>query len=96
MNQLHIYAQSCWHDQVIIVGNRESLEMLQLAIKNALEDNQSASDLMFVSDGEGYNVLAYQASTEEMDKLPVPYTDEVAADKDWSELIKFIRERNTK
>jgi predicted transcriptional regulator len=96
MNQLHIYAQSHWHDLVIIVGDDDALESLQRAISAARLHNTSESDTVFVNDGEGYNVLVYRASQEEIDKLPVPYTDEIAGVKDWSELIKLIKERSTK
>lgn len=58
METLHIYAQSCWHDEAWIAGNREGLTRLRDAIDKALLDGKGNSDHVFTTDGEGYRVIA--------------------------------------
>lgn len=54
---LNIHAQYQWHDDVLIVGNREGLMKLRDAIDRALSDaGPKAGNDVFASDGEGYGV----------------------------------------
>ena len=77
MSTMHIYAQEIWHDQAYIAGTRETLEMLKLAIDRALSDGQGQMQV-FASDGEGYTIHTVVMTEEQADKMPVPYTDEIA------------------
>lgn len=79
METLHIYAQSSWHDEAWIAGNREGLTRLRDAIDKALLDGKGNSDHVFTTDGEGYRVIAMKLTDEELGKLGMPYTDDIAA-----------------
>jgi hypothetical protein len=75
-NTMHIFGQSCPHDEVYIVGDREALEALRRAIERALGDNRSHS-VSFTNDGEGYDVHVIQADAATADNLMLPYTDPI-------------------
>jgi hypothetical protein len=98
MNKLlHIYAQQQWHDNAFIIGDREGLEILREAIDKALQTDGPINANVFANDGEGYTVviLCTESHCEMVnaywDKLAVPYTDEVAAEKNedaiWPEML---------
>lgn len=74
---LHIHGQDAWHDDAIIFGTLESLELLKVAIDLAIESGYGKADL-FCNDGEGFCLRVVKLSEEEMDKSPVPYTAEYA------------------
>lgn len=78
MEILHIYAQSCGHDEAWIAGNHEGLMRLRDAIDKALLDGRGDSDSVFTTDGEGYQVIAVQMTDAELGKLGMPYTDNIA------------------
>lgn len=58
MKLLHIHGQGAWHDNVIIIGNREALEALKDAVEKALAGKNftEAETEVFCADGEGYAV----------------------------------------
>lgn len=74
---LHIYAQEMWHDEAYIAGTRADLEMLHMAIGQALTDGHGQMQA-FACDGEGYTVHIVSVGDEQADAMPVPYTDERA------------------
>lgn len=74
---LHVHAASFWHDDAWIVGNREGLERLRTAIDRALAKGGAHADA-FVNDGEGFHCFVAVESDADMDRLNVPYTDEIA------------------
>lgn len=74
---LHIYAQSIWHSEARIKGNRTALERLRQAIDDALATGAGACEA-FVSDGEGYHTQISLLSVDALDKERLPYTDEIA------------------
>src|SRR5690625_4592809 len=77
---LHIYAQTCWHDDAYIAGTRKGLEDLRDAISRALSGRPSIMQA-FTGDGEGYDVYVFEASSDYMGtRLMMPYTDEHALD----------------
>ncbi len=79
---LHVYAQAFWHEESVIVGNREGLAALQSAIDRALQpgaDWNGEQSEVLTADGEGYNVRVRRLDDEVIDKLILPYTDEDAA-----------------
>jgi hypothetical protein len=76
---LHIYAQEQWHGNDYVVGNKEALERLRDALNDALEKGQGQATT-YVNDGEGYYALVVQSDDETIDKLMVPYIDEIAYD----------------
>lgn len=87
---LHVYPHDQWHGQVYIVGNADGLRQLKFAVDRALEgaekkSQSSGSADAFVSDGEGYSVIVIRADSPWngliWNKLAVPYTEEMAAEK---------------
>lgn len=89
---LHVYGQGVWHDDVYIVGNRESLEDLRAAIDAALDKGEGSSKA-FTSDGEGFSIGVFledaEWQTEEWMKLPMPYTEDMAKEqREWDSLRK--------
>ena len=89
-NLLHIYGQIAWHDEVTIIGDKTSLTKLRNAIEEAINKDSSMTDGV-VNDGEGFNILIINDNN--IDKLPLPYSDEVASEKNqdiWKVLIDLI------
>jgi hypothetical protein len=78
--QLHVYAQTTWHDDAFVVGNRQGLEALRAAIDAALSGGAGQAQ-PFVNDGEGFDAHVLLASEEDMAKLAVPYTGDDARDQ---------------
>lgn len=81
---LHIYAQAFWHEEAVIVGNRDALLALADAINVAVLSGDSGTESMeaFTADGEGYTVRVRLMDYDGMRKLRLPYTDEDANWKD--------------
>lgn len=73
----HIYAQSAWHDPAHIFGTRDDLLKLAEAIRDALENGEGDCGV-FAADGEGYQVEFFLCTEEEMQMLPLPYTEDYA------------------
>ena len=78
---LHIYGQSCPHDEAYIVGTSAGLLELLHALNRMLAQPASAEDvevkaLVFTADGEGYecHIRLEQEDTIDRDYL-LPYTD---------------------
>lgn len=80
---LHIYGQTQWHDEAWVCGSAAALRKLRDAIDRALETGLSVvSDVCYVNDGEGFEVRVIPVSSEAaLDKLALPYTDEIASEK---------------
>lgn len=77
LGMIHIYAQSAWHAPSHIFGTRGDLLKLAEAIRDALEDGEGDCGT-YTADGEGYQVEVYLCSDEEMNMLPLPYTEDYA------------------
>lgn len=77
MNTLHIYAQEIWHGDAYIVGTPAALRMVREAIDAALQTGHIATECC-ACDGEGYTLYVMSLSEEQMDRLIVPYEDEIA------------------
>ncbi len=76
---LHLYAQSQWHDEAYIVGNRAALTALRDALTRLLDGAASTETLpAYTNDGEGYDLLVRLADQRIFDALTVPYTDPIA------------------
>jgi hypothetical protein len=89
---LHVYGQEQWHDELIIVGNKEGLKILKDTIEKALEGDkemnftQSAPEAyVSVTDGEGYEIMVVRNDEDWKDKtwekLTVPYTEGYAEER---------------
>lgn len=72
---LHVYSPWTWHDDARLIGNREALEALQEALTHVLAGQGTAILQTFTSDGEGFDLEVRMVTREEMDQLPMPYTD---------------------
>lgn len=74
---LHIIAQPMSHDEAFIVGTEEGLTRLRnaidLAIKHKAETHQAA---LISNDGEGYWGMVRCATEDQMDEIPLGYTEE--------------------
>lgn len=84
---LHIFAQEQWHDSAYIVGTKEELKRLEAAIANALHKGEEKCPF-FVNDGEGYDVVIRVVDGVTAGQLAVPYTDEMASEKEGSGRIR--------
>lgn len=73
---MHLYAQEQWHDDAYVIGDETALRALRDAIDKALSGGTGTS-LAFAGDGEGYRVRVVVRGPE---RLPMPYTDEIAAE----------------
>jgi hypothetical protein len=71
---LHIYAQALWHDEALIIGDREAIEKLREACDKALLEGKAKESFM-VSDGEGYDLyIAIEDGIRDANFV-LPYTD---------------------
>lgn len=76
---LHLYAQSQWHDEAYLVGNRTGLVALRDAFTRLLDEDQTtATVLAYVNDGEGYDLIVHKVPRAVFDRLRKPYTDPIA------------------
>lgn len=77
-----------WHDEAYIVGTREGLEMLRIAIDHALANEYGQMET-YTCDGEGYTVYVVTMIEKQINAMPVPYTNDIAVvNKEWE---KFLR-----
>ncbi|MHB8564638.1 MAG: hypothetical protein ACYDDA_11985 [Acidiferrobacteraceae bacterium] len=80
---IHLYAQSLWHDDAHIVGTAAGLRALRDALNTILE-NQGHSGYAetmvktFTNDGESYSLAIHCVVPEVMACMAAPYTDRVA------------------
>jgi hypothetical protein len=84
---LHIFAQEQWHDSAYIVGTKEDLKRLEAAISMALGKGDEKCPF-FVNDGEGYDVVIRVVDELTAGNLAVPYTEEMASEKEGSRRIR--------
>ena len=88
-NILHVYGQGQWHEEVFIVGDKVALQLLVNAINKAISDGAGECQTS-VNDGEGFDVHIRLVNDQQMlDKLAVPYTDDVAEEKDKSAMAPW-------
>lgn len=87
MNVLHVYGQEQWHDDAYIVGDAASLQALRDAIDRALASGRDKCT-SFVNDGEGFDVVVIKADPAVLDRLMVPYNDEIAEEKNGESKVK--------
>ena len=76
-NVLHVYGQESWHDDVIVVGDRESLRQLTDAVENALRVREASFSTVASADNE-FEVSVTLADDELLRTLPLPYFAEFA------------------
>lgn len=74
----HLYGQSAWHDEALVIGTADALRHLQEAIGRALAERHARTEV-FAADGEGYTIHVVVVNEKEAARLRVPYTDPVAA-----------------
>lgn len=72
---LHIYPAGRPHDEVVIVGDRNALTLLQRAIGRALDHGEAGSGNLYAADGEGFEVLIVEAKPERLATAPVHYAE---------------------
>jgi hypothetical protein len=91
---LHLYAQSCEHDEAYIVGTREDLVILRDTIDRALSNKQagrSSDDIekFFTADGEGYDVYVKVVPESVEANLQLPYAESIGRGLGRNELPPF-------
>lgn len=73
MPLLHIYGQAYWHQELLIIANRQGLEALRAAVDRALEatlDNEHQAIVKgpepgpSARDGEHYDVVIWRDDTD--------------------------------
>jgi len=77
-----------WHCDQNIVGNKAGLVLIKEAIQTAI-DNEKGIAEVFTSDGEGHHIVV-QCVTETK-CLAVPYTDEIASEKNEKAIFPWSR-----
>lgn len=72
---LHILPQQTYHDTAEIRGSASALRRLgEALIAVADSGSQDASEIdMMAADGEGYAVVIYMMSDQQMEDSPLPY-----------------------
>lgn len=83
---LHLYPGAFWHSDGAIVGTREGLAELRDALDSALRSGNAVAGAV-VKDGEGYCIYVHRVSDEDMEKMALPYTDEMAAESEDSDAL---------
>jgi hypothetical protein len=80
---LHIYSQGAWHEDAYIVGTTAALVQLRGQIDAVLRGGHGAAckATFFVNDGEGFSCEMRLETEEALHHYAVPYTDEVARDR---------------
>lgn len=81
---LKIFGSKTYHDQVIIIGDKESLTKLKNAIEKTIENGNTSKFDSFESDGEGFDIFVKCETIENLDKLPLHYY------KDYSPEVKYF------
>ena len=99
---MQIYGQTYWHQPAKIYGNDLALKVLRNALNKAIETGK-AEIVAFASDGEGYELSIHSVSQEELDQLPLHYTQQVGrgqwndgydyAAKQYLPMIRDLQER---
>ncbi len=79
---VHLHSQATWHDSAYISANRLGLLALRQAIDEALGAAQTGAADVFTNDGEGFDLRVRCVTGEQIYKLALPYTDEVAREGD--------------
>ena len=96
---LHVLPQSAHQDEAYLIGNKEGLTRLRDAIDKALKSpgKPIISSSMSI-DGEGYWAIALCVTEDQMEHIPLGYTEDYARDDrkipDW--VYRDIRVRNKK
>lgn len=92
---VHIYAQRSHHMEAVILGNKQGLEALRDAITIALSVGYGCNGMgqtgVYVNDGEGYDIEIKVIEEIDIDKLPVPYTEDYAQDKTGISPTSFLK-----
>ncbi|SMB96847.1 hypothetical protein SAMN00808754_1685 [Thermanaeromonas toyohensis ToBE] len=80
---LHVYGQRYWHDEAVILGNKEALEALARAVEKAIKSGHGEAEL-YTADGEGYTIVVLRKGEpwpEGWEHLALPYTDDCARER---------------
>lgn len=76
LHYLQIEPQYMWHSEAYIRGNRSALLALAAALTEAANRDAATTEVLFASDGEGYQIEILRV--EAPDNYPAPfYTTEI-------------------
>ena len=75
---LHVYAQQHEHDDLVIVGTRDALEILRYAIERTLQPDidHVYHGTVFQNDGEGYSIRVQVVDESQVRKLRPAYAED--------------------
>lgn len=81
-NVIHIFGQHTYHDDVHIIGSKESLIALRDAIDKVVGSGKNVEKIKaFVNDGEGFDLEVICCNEEsDLSRLVSPYFDEESCD----------------
>ena len=93
---LHIYSSIDNHDMAAVVGNMKGLTALRDTLNEVLEtDEHSDSQVVYPSDGEGYQVRVIKLEDElykgDWEKLDAPYIE--WGNTPWTQLYNWIKNK---
>lgn len=90
---LKVYPSKFWHDEVVIIGNREGLLKMKEAIETALA-GKTSSALVQETDGCEYNISCKmyngEVTKDEWSDFPLHYDDIDVKQEDQEFLSKFL------
>ena len=68
------------HDPVLIFGTEVALRALRDAIDKALIQGSSATEGTMTKDGEGFQAIIIKATEDQMETVPLHYSDDIYGD----------------
>ncbi len=96
---LHVYSPAAWHDDNVIVGNRDGLTRLKEAIEQALSgDRKHGVKEASTSDGEGFDMIVILNDDSWHDdswkELKLPYTDPLSVTLEANKISHYEYAKN--
>ena len=87
---IHIYGQLMWHEDIYIVGTKESLSRLRDALDVAILAKTACCSAI-VNDGEGYDIFVIIDERILQDNYGVPYSSDYAKEKNKDALFPWTK-----
>lgn len=87
---IHVYGQLSWHEDVYIVGTKESLSRLRDALDAAILAKTACCSAV-VNDGEGYDIFVAIDERISQGNYGVPYASEHAKEKNKDAIFPWTK-----
>lgn len=88
---LHVFSQYSWHDDLMIVGDKEGLIALREAIDKAIKGKWGQSRAT-VNDGEEFGIMVGQLHSTEVDDFQTPYVADYAHSTQGTDPFDYFRQ----